>query len=124
MGKYVGYFVWRGWGKGFSHVKEVGEVAKDGAASLVPVRYTSGQHGVFVDKPLFCLFGWELSILRELRPDKPACRDAIRYSSGMPEVIAILGDCYKIGVNEGEVEEIVFVRRGAHSVIHEQVVVI
>lgn len=124
MGQYVGMLIWRGWTQGFAYVEKEGIAVTDGARTLVPVRYSNGEHAILFEKPVFVFFGETISAPAELCPEACACREAIAHSTGMPEVIAILDGCYKIGVTQQGFDQLVFVRRSKDSIAHEYVVAI
>ncbi len=79
-----GCIVWRKWW--FSVVAETGVAVQLDGTWLCPVRYRNGEHGIAVAMPRMKMNGLMVTECHELRAESES-DDAIRRSSGMPEII-------------------------------------
>lgn len=117
-------YVWRGWKRLIHKIVSFGIPYSDGDHTLVPVQYANGEYGVLVGSTTI-IHGHLITHARELRAFvNEECTDMIRDSKGLPEVLAVLSDCYKIGVTDGTFEHEVYIRRRRDALASEQVVIL
>lgn len=116
-----GRMLWRGFWRWFGTVREIGEAAECAEGLLVPVRYASGECAVILVTERMKYNGLEVYEYKELHPENGECADAIRYSRGIPSIIHVFEESYKIGVTNGSDDLVVWVKRSPHSIVHEYV---
>jgi hypothetical protein len=116
------FAVWRGLWRGFGRVAEVGEPHEYPDGLLVPVRYTNGQYAVLAVSRVVEGKRYDLCHCEEVRSYNKECDDAIRYARGIPSIIHVFAESYKIGVTDGSEDLIVWVKSYPESIVHEHVV--
>lgn len=108
-----GSIIWRRWW--FAYVDTIGSPHMWGERWLSPVRYRNGDYGVISSMPRLKMNGIEVTDSSELHSDHE-CDEAIRKSTGMPEILMFTDERCCIGFTESGEDfkiEIVFLSDGA-----------
>lgn len=116
--------IWLGLWRWFKTVTSVGIPVEIEERLLVPVQFADGEYGILLVRERMRFNGVTYPVAEIVEPENQECRDAIRHAQGMPEVLAVLSECYRIGVTDGSVDQLVYIRRGKHCLVCEQVVTV